>query len=111
MQRASVEAVSAEIDRSQVVFSCDAALALVARERKNVGLLTSMCVVEDDAAVRDSSRVTVYYPEPTDTLFELAKKFRTTVKDIAVNNALTESVVNRQSDAGGLVGVKRLIIR
>ena len=108
---ASVEEVGAEIDRAQVVLRCNAALSIRARARRSVKALASMKVGEACEEARNSSRVTVYYPEASDTLFGVAKKFRTTVRDIAVNNSLTESVVSRHSEANGLAGVKKLIIR
>ena len=103
--------VAVDIDKGQLCFSCDAAVSVFAREKKSTRLLTSMKLREIDGGGRSASRVTVYYPDSTDSLFGIAKKFRTTVRDIAVDNALTESVASRECEAGALSGIKRLIIK
>ena len=67
--------------------------------------------VDGEAEVRDGSVVTVYYPKEGDTLFDVAKKYKTTVRKIGSDNLLSESVMASHDSKGSLVGIKNLIIR
>ena len=100
---------AADIDKGQICFSYEGKVSVFAREKKCVRMLASMKTGESDGGERRPSRVTVYYPDRSDSLFGIAKKFRTTVRNIAVDNALTESVVSSGTVNG--INVKKLIIR
>ncbi len=58
-----------------------------------------------------ASVITVYYPEADESLFEIAKRYHTTGAKIALDNALSESVLASSDSPSSLSGVKRLIIR
>ena len=56
------------------------------------------------------STITVYFPQPGETLFEVAKKFKSTEKRIVSDNSL--ALESSQGTEGGVLnGVKKLIIR
>lgn len=57
-----------------------------------------------------SSHITVYYPVPDDTLFSVAKRFRTTPEKIACDNMIADTAAATDS-YDSLSGVKKLIIR
>ena len=57
-------------------------------EKKKLQILDS-CVLKKDKEVKnDASCVRVYFPKDSDTLWEVAKKYHTTVKAIAEQNDL-----------------------
>jgi hypothetical protein len=55
--------------------------------------------------------ILVYYPDREDTLFSVARRFHTTPKRVAIDNALTESALADRGGASSLLGVERLIIK
>ena len=65
----------------------------------------------DEEYSRDESIITVYYPEPSETLFEIAKRFHTSVYAIAETNRLTENVFASSDEGVGTSDVKKLIIK
>lgn len=66
--------------------------------------------VTDEEYLRDASVVTVYYPDAGEKLFEIARRFHTSVRSIAESNRLTEAVFSSLESLGSL-GVGKLIIR
>lgn len=60
---------------------------------------------------QESGRITVYYPDSEDTLFSVARRFRTTTERIAIDNSLTDTVVADKSATASLHGVAMLIIK
>ena len=56
-------------------------------------------------------RILVYYPDHEDTLFSVARRFRTTPKRVAIDNTLTESALADRGGASSLLGVEKLIIK
>ena len=77
-------------DRLSVSVPLTAGLAVTAD--RTVRALSSCNAVEGSEVVRDGSTVTVYYPTDTDTLFDVAKRYRTTPERIALTNALASAV-------------------
>ena len=65
----------------------------------------------DEEFTRDASVVTVYYPDASESLFSIAKRFHTSVIDIAESNRLSESVFASSDSPLGASGVKKLIIK
>lgn len=65
-----------------------------------------------EAQARDNrGRILVYYPDREDTLFSVARRFHTTPRRVAIDNALTESALADCDGASSLHGVERLIIK
>lgn len=83
-------------------------LTYTTTEEENCKYLSS-CNVTGDAEYKKSlSCINVYYPDENESLFEIAKKFHTSVKDIAADNMISEAA------AQGIplkAGFKKLIIR
>ena len=65
----------------------------------------------DEEFRRDESVVTVYYPDASESLFDIAKRFHTSAKSIAEANRLTETVFASQTSAVGGMGIKKLLIK
>ena len=57
-----------------------------------------------------SSRITVYYPDASDSLFSVAKRFHTTPEKLARDNMLADAV-SLVGEGDSLAEVKKLIIR
>jgi hypothetical protein len=67
--------------------------------------------ITDEEYSRDASVVTVYYPDSSESLFDIARRFHVSVRSIAEGNRLTETVFSSQTDSLGPLGVDRLIIK
>ena len=67
--------------------------------------------VTDDEYNLDDSVITVYYPDSTESLFDIAKKFHTSVGAIAESNRLTEAVFASSSQPLTASGVTKLLIK
>ena len=70
--------------------------------------LSSCELVGDVEYKKTPSSITVYYPDENETLFQVAKKFHTTVKDIAADNMISEPTA---LGVPAKIGLKKLIIR
>ena len=73
------------------------------------------CAVECNSVVGEEvekrrSEIIVYYPEPEETLFDIAKAYRTTVAKIALDNSLSDSVASSADGQVSSLGVKSVII-
>ncbi len=67
--------------------------------------------ITDEEYVRDESVVTVYYPDSSESLFEIAKKFHTSVSSIAENNRLTQNVFAAYDEPLSSSEIRKLLIR
>ena len=65
----------------------------------------------DPEEKQEDGKITVYYPDAEDTLFSVARKFRTTSERIAIDNSLSEAAVSDGYAEGSLRGVEMLIIK
>ena len=101
--------VKMDVDDGHIVASCDlmASVSLVADRRQRC---LGASYVTDDEYGGDDSVVTVYYPDASESLFEIAKKFHTSVGAIAESNRLTESVF-ASSQPLASCGVTKLLIK
>ena len=102
---------SVQLDSSRLAAKCELSLSYVAVEPKRARVLLGSKLSSERLPKNGGSTVTVYFPEHGDTLWTIAKKYRTTVRDIAVLNSLSESVMADFDKPSGLRSVRRLIIR
>ncbi len=84
----SASAPSARYDESKLYLSCEVYVALTLLERNNTRVLDSATLIKDQEVERDGSVVRVYFPKDGDTLWEIAKKYHTTVNKITTENDL-----------------------
>lgn len=103
----SVCAISAAVDTESVIVNyklvCHGACSGTVSKR-----LLASSVVEPDSSANEGKSITVYYPCEGDTLFEVAKKFRTPLSRIAAINEL--SAPSAADGADSLCGAERLLI-
>ncbi len=99
----------ASVDRDCIDVECDIGITLAVTESSEISRIAAMSPVENTSVEKCASKICVYYPDADEDLFAVAKRFHTTVKEIAVNNALTESVLNPADGAHRPLG--KLIIR
>jgi hypothetical protein len=78
-------------------------------ERKQRCLSASY--ITDEEYFKDDSVVTVYYPDASESLFSIAKRFHTSVVEIAESNSISESVFSSFDAPLGGSGVKKLLIK
>ena len=105
-----LENVKMEIGDGCVIASGDllASVSLISDRRQRC---LSASYITDDEYSSDESVVTVYYPDSSESLFEIAKKFHTSVGAIAENNRLTETVFASSSESLVNCGVTKLLIK
>lgn len=101
---------SAELDAGKIYARSSLTLKLTAEKDGELSALTGINPGEEKAAPVSSSRIVVYYPSEGETLFSVAKKFRTTTEKLALDNSITEAVSGGNGKNMSLSSVKRLII-
>ncbi len=110
--RVTMTATAAKIDLDganlypQCTLTSHSALSV---ERRESCIQTAS--LTDEMYESDPSVVRVYYPEVGESLFEVAKKFHTTVLSVAKDNELAASVFSAQDSPDGLEGIHCLIIK
>lgn len=100
----------AMLDAEKLYASCDIVGVLTVSEEGCRRVLNSMARREDEEYKSDEARITVYYPSPADTLFSVAKRYRTSMVKVAQDNDITESLFSSDNPSGNLHGIKKLII-
>ena len=73
-------------------------------------VLSSSVKVDGTSFESDEASVTVYYPDSTDTLFSVAKRFHTSSLKLAGDNNISDLVFAGDNPEGKLLGVKKLLI-
>ena len=103
----SVKDVRMEIDNGRVISRATLLTCVNVSANKRTRCLGASYVT-DEEYLRDESVLTVYYPDPGESLFEIAKRYHTSVRTIAESNRLTEAVFSTPSAP---LGVSKLIIK
>ena len=101
---------SATVDADKLYATCTLECIVVASCEESRAVLSSMNCCEGEESSTNEAKITVYYPAPNETLFEVAKRFRTSCLKVAQDNDITESVFAADNPQGGLSGIKKLII-
>ena len=102
--------VKMEFDENNVHVSCDL-LTCVVLSSEHVQRCLGSSYVTDEEFLHDDSVVTVYYPDASESLYGIAKRFHTSVASIAESNRLTESVFATSTEPLSAAGITKLIIR
>ena len=102
--------VDFSLDAERLSVKCPVKVAYTVTEPKVIKRLVECRAVGEAKYKSKPSVVTVYYPEKDESLFEVAKKFHTTVAKIAKDNALGEQTVALGAQ-NNPPEVKKLIIR
>lgn len=110
--KCNVDAIESKIEISDndVIGTCtlDISLSISADKRQRC---LGASYLTDEEYLRDDSVITVYYPDSSESLFEIAKMFHTSVSAIAASNRLSESVFASADQPVGISGITRLIIK
>ena len=101
---------SATLDSDKLYATCSLEGCAVVLAEEGQTVLSGMSRVECDEKDSSTAKITVYYPAPGDTLFEVAKRFRTSTLKLAEDNNITQSVFSSDNPGGSLSGVKKLIV-
>ena len=101
---------SASVDDEKLYVSCSLVCSAVATTDSCQEILSSMSCTDGKSYESDCAKITVYYPTPEDTLFSVAKRFRTSTLKVASDNDITEAVFSHDNPNGSLAGVKKLVI-
>ena len=109
--RVSCVNVESTLDTDKVGVVCALKIGYRVSNNLTVRRLKSCNVSGDNEYSKSISCITVYYPEESETLFGIAKKFHTTSAKIAADNSLSEPAAMTPDAPGSLSGVKKLVIR
>lgn len=102
---------SVTLDEDNFYAECGVFVDVMLLTEHEISRLCSSEVAERTEDAYAASVITVYYPESTDTLFGVAKKFKVSPLKIAADNALSEEAMSLQNSSSSLNSVKKLIIR
>ena len=106
--RAHASTTDVSFDHETVFFNLVLEVETLVTESKTERVLRSLTAREGEEYARSSSEITVYYPDPDETLFSVARRFHTTPKKLALDNLLDVSV--SADPTSSLVGTKKLLI-
>ena len=98
--------MSAIFDEKQISLSVKCELEICVVRDDVTKILASSAVIEDSEIGDAGTKITVYYPERGERLFDIAKKFHTTVEKISADN---QTAVRAISD-GDYATTARLLI-
>lgn len=100
----------ASMDSNKIYASCTLETSAVVCAEGSERILSSSAKVDGGDFESVESGVVVYYPDPEDSLFSVAKRFRTSSLKIALDNNISEVVFAGENPEGKLSGVKKLLI-
>lgn len=98
------------VDGDNVYPECNIRFYISAVRDRNEKILAASSLNEDRYE-KTAAKVTVYFPEESDTLFSVAKKFHTSLLAVASDNSLSEDCISSPAGRSSLAGVKKLIIK
>lgn len=106
----SSDCANIDLDGDSVNFSCNLCGAVSAYAERREPCITSVALGED-TYFRESSLVSVYYPDANESLFEVAKRFHVAPIKLARDNELTEAVFAAVGSPLSTVGIRCLIVK
>lgn len=107
---ASVTDEKIEILENRVVATCRLSLFVTLNSQRKQRCLGASFLSGEEYEIEDSV-VTVYYPDEKENVFDIAKKFHTSVRSIAEDNALTQNVFASLEAPIKAFGYKKLVIK
>ena len=106
----NVEDAVMKIDANRIDASATLCVSVSVNANKRSRCLGASYIT-DEEYTKDACVVTVYYPDSSESLFGIAKKFHTSIRSIAESNHLTEAVFSSMTDSLGGLGVDKLLIK
>ena len=105
----NISGASCMIDKNNIVLSCEIGNRGIIAAKRSCNYIFSVSVSEGGAQERPR-RITVYYPDKDESLYDVAKRFDKTCRAVANINSLGIDVAAAPAEKGGLKDVRRLII-
>ncbi len=99
------------LDENNFYAECGICMSVGIFAPRQTVVLTSSDVISEAKERRAANVISVYYPEEGDTLFGVAKRFKTSPTKIAEDNALTAEAVSAKNAPASLSAVTKLIIK
>lgn len=96
-------------DADKVYFAFNAAECVTVEITREISVLSSVTATPEEKC--SSRRVIAYYPDKSDTVYEIAKKYAVSTKDIIAGNADSLSPSTDVYSSQALDGVSRILIR
>ncbi|MBE6674252.1 MAG: LysM peptidoglycan-binding domain-containing protein [Ruminococcaceae bacterium] len=97
----SVSNATARLDGDKLIVSAEMHPSFEVIEKNKVKILDTAILKKDKEIKKEAACVRVYFPKEGDTLWEIAKKYHTTVATLKENNDLSTDTVD---------GIKSIII-
>ncbi len=82
---------NARFDKDSVSVTCEIYPSFSVFERTTEGILDTGVIKNDKEIKKDGSTIRVYFPTEGDTLWEIAKKYHTTISKLAQDNSIAPS--------------------
>ena len=101
---------SATFDAAKLYVNCSVEVIATVCEEKHLKRLACSKQLLDQPYEKNNSRIIIYYPDREESLFSVAKKYRTTVAKIAADNSLTAEVLSHNGENDQMLNGKKLII-
>ena len=108
--RVRAHGAGATFDASKLYVSCNLEVTLLTCEEKRVKRLSSSRKISEQPFEKNDSRIVIYYPDANESLFSIAKKYRTTVGKIASDNSLGVEAIASFDGDGVKPGLRKLLI-
>ena len=99
------------VDSERLTVNCFVKIGYRLTDVNVIRRITECSAVGEEEYKPSLSKISVYYPEEDETLFEIAKKFHTTCAKLATDNKLDEAVIAMTDAPVSKSDVKKLIIR
>ena len=109
--RARVIDCVAYVDEENLYIDVTYELSADATASKSTSYVSELHAIEGKEFKKKAACITVYYPTAEESLFDVARAYHTSVREIAEANMLSESAVNSFDTSDSLAGVKKLIIK
>lgn len=106
----NVEDAAMKIDANRIDASATLCASVTVNAQRRTRCLGASYIT-DEEYTKDACVVTVYYPDSSESLFGIAKKFHTSTRAIAESNHLTEAVFSSTTDSLEGLGVDKLLIK
>ena len=98
------------IDSSTIGADAEIFIAMRATRTVTKKLIDKVTLNENEKKQKCADQITVVYPESTDTLFGIAKKYKVPYRELAELNELPEASINAPNERSSIENVKLLLI-
>ena len=95
-----------KIDGEKIIYTHTVGICILPSVSEKCRIMTQCERIEDEKIERPVGRVTVYYTEPCDSAFSVAKRYHTPIKKLCEDNAISSGVMSGDEP----ILPKRLII-